>query len=110
MKRDEVIQQVARAVGEGYSVNLKSPDVVILVDIYRNVLGVSVVDGEYERLKRYNLAEIYEPTPRQVGEGAAAEGAEVTAGGIAGKETKAGPGGGGSMDNEPVATPNIASQ
>lgn len=69
MKRDEVIQQVAKAVGNGYSVDLKNPDVVILVEIYRNVLGMSVVDNEYERLKRYNLAEIYEPTAKEVNKG-----------------------------------------
>ena len=65
-----MIQQVARAVGDSYSVDLKNPDVVVLVEIYRNVLGVSVVDGEYERLKRYNLAEIYEPSPKTVDKGA----------------------------------------
>ena len=25
--------------------------------------GMAVVDGEYNDLKRYNLAEIYDPTP-----------------------------------------------
>ena len=35
MQRDDVIKQVATAVGPGYSVDLKHPDVVILVDIYK---------------------------------------------------------------------------
>lgn len=26
--------------------------------------GMSVVEGDYDELKRYNLAEIYSPTPR----------------------------------------------
>ena len=61
MKRDEIIQQVAKAVGDGYVVDLKKPDVVVLVEVYRGVLGMSVVGGEFERLKRFNLAEIEEP-------------------------------------------------
>ena len=64
MKRDEVIKQVAQAVGPNHSVDLKNYDCLILVEIYRNVLGMSVVSGDYERLKRFNLAEIYDPTPR----------------------------------------------
>ncbi|KAG8529202.1 uncharacterized protein KY384_005837 [Bacidia gigantensis] len=66
LKRDEIIQLVARMVaqsGPSYKVDLKNPDVVVLVEVYRNVLGMSVVPGEFERLKRYNLAEILEPTP-----------------------------------------------
>lgn len=59
MKRDGIIEQVAGAVGGGYVVDLKQPDVVILVEVYRNVLGLGVVGGkEFERLKRFNLAEI----------------------------------------------------
>ena len=61
MKRDDVIQQVAtsvRELAEGWTVDLKNPDVLILVDVYRNVLGMSVVGEDYERLKRFNLAEI----------------------------------------------------
>jgi hypothetical protein len=32
-------------------------------DFDKNVCGVSVLDDSFERLKRYNLAEIYSPTP-----------------------------------------------
>ena len=35
MKRDDVIKQVANAVGTLHSVNLKDYDLLILVDIYR---------------------------------------------------------------------------
>ena len=62
MKRDEIIELVARKVGKGYVVDLKKPSVVVLVEVYRNMLGMSVVQGgEFERLKRYNLAEIEGP-------------------------------------------------
>lgn len=64
MKRDEVIKQVAQAVGPSHSVNLKHYDCLVLVDIYRNILGMSVVGSDYEDLKRFNLAEIYDPTPQ----------------------------------------------
>lgn len=30
--------------------------------IAQNILGMSVVSDDYEKFKRYNLAEIYEPT------------------------------------------------
>lgn len=39
---------------------LKNPDKVIFVDVYKLLIGMSVVDGpEYESLKRFNLNEIY---------------------------------------------------
>lgn len=65
MKRDDVIKQVAQAVGPSHSVDLKHYDCLILIDIYRNVLGMSVVGSDYEGLKRFNLAEIYDPTPQR---------------------------------------------
>ena len=64
MKRDDVIKQIAQTVGSGHTVDLKYYDYLILVDIYRNVLGMSVVGTDYEDLKRFNLAEIYDPTPQ----------------------------------------------
>ena len=30
----------------------------------QNVLGMSVVGSDYDELKQYNLAEIYDPTPK----------------------------------------------
>lgn len=35
MKRDEVIKQVATAVGDRHTVDLKNYDLLVLVDIYR---------------------------------------------------------------------------
>ena len=80
ISRDCVIKSVAAAVGSGHIVDLTNPDVFILVDIYRvcllffayrpngqegkgltgekNKLGIGVVGSDYEKLKRYNLAEI----------------------------------------------------
>jgi tRNA acetyltransferase TAN1 len=63
LDRDVVIKVVADEVGKlgEHKVDLTNYDKCILVDVYRNVVGMSIVGKEYERLKRYNLAEIYEP-------------------------------------------------
>ena len=50
-------------VGPSHSVDLKNYDALILVDVYRNVLGMSVVGRDFDKLKRFNLAEIWDPTP-----------------------------------------------
>lgn len=63
LKRDDIIKQIADLVSQPHTVDLKNYDRLILVDVYRNVLGMSVVGHDFEELKRYNLAEIYEPTP-----------------------------------------------
>lgn len=65
MKRDDIIKQVASIVGTGHSVDLKNYDLLILVDVVKNVCGVCVVDAEYDRLKRYNLQEIFEPSRQE---------------------------------------------
>ncbi|KAI4841860.1 hypothetical protein E4T45_09320 [Aureobasidium sp. EXF-8846] len=65
MKRMEIIQKVASIVGPGHQVDLKNPDVYILVEIYTSICGISVVPNDYEALKRYNLAEIFEPSPKE---------------------------------------------
>jgi tRNA acetyltransferase TAN1 len=84
LERDEVIRRVADVIGPRHKVNLNSPDKIILVEIFKaslrrrarwfllgftpepqltdgqNFCGMSVVDGEeYERLRRYNIHEIY---------------------------------------------------
>ncbi|OJJ51611.1 hypothetical protein ASPZODRAFT_148867 [Penicilliopsis zonata CBS 506.65] len=62
--RDGVIKTVADAVGPEHPVDLKNYDLVILVDIIQNVIGMSVVGSDYDKLKRFNLAELYDPTPK----------------------------------------------
>ncbi|KAI8962365.1 hypothetical protein F5Y11DRAFT_323245 [Daldinia sp. FL1419] len=59
LKRDDVIKKVASLIGPRHKVNLSSPDKVILIDIYQTFCGMSVVDGDWDPLKRYNLHEIY---------------------------------------------------
>ncbi|RDI84118.1 hypothetical protein Vi05172_g5957 [Venturia inaequalis] len=63
LSRDVVIKQVASIVGADHHVDLKAYDLLILVEIYKNICGVSVVGSDFEELKRYNLSEIFDPTP-----------------------------------------------
>ncbi|KAF2658112.1 THUMP domain-containing protein [Lophiostoma macrostomum CBS 122681] len=58
--RDYVIKKVASAVGPGHKVDLNGYDVLVLVEIYQNVIGMSVVGSDFEKLKRYNLAELHD--------------------------------------------------
>ncbi|KAJ5727549.1 hypothetical protein N7493_005369 [Penicillium malachiteum] len=64
INRDTIIKTVADAVGPEHPVNLKNYDLTILVDVVQNVIGMSVVGSDYDDLKRYNIAEIYEPSPK----------------------------------------------
>ena len=66
LDRDKVIRTVAARIeglGQGrHKVDLKGYEKLVLVDVYRNVVGMAVVGdvGELEgRLRRFNLSEIY---------------------------------------------------
>ncbi|KAF3387340.1 hypothetical protein F1880_000953 [Penicillium rolfsii] len=62
--RDSIIKTVADVVGKEHPVNLKNYDQMILVDVCQNIIGMSVVGSDYDQLKRFNLAEIYDPAPK----------------------------------------------
>ncbi|KAF1929116.1 uncharacterized protein M421DRAFT_420339 [Didymella exigua CBS 183.55] len=57
-KRDDVIKTVAAAVGPGHKVDLHGYDLLIFVEIYKNIIGMSVVGPDYDKLKRYNIEEL----------------------------------------------------
>jgi hypothetical protein len=95
MKRDAIIKMIAGLVGQPHRVDLKNYDLLITVEIYQvgilqatgemlrwcwlltqNICGVSVVDHRFEELKRYNISEIFDPTPK---EAVKEDKAEVTA-------------------------------
>ncbi len=78
LSRDSVIKQIAALVDSRHKVKLEAPDKVIIVDIFKvgnradceehapplltrwqTVCGMSVVDGDWDSLKRYNLTELY---------------------------------------------------
>ena len=77
LTRMGIIERVAELVGERGKVDLKGYDSLILVEVYRNVLGMSVVGRDYQRLKRFNLSEIWCPTPPPLEPVAAEERREV---------------------------------
>ncbi|KAI9370096.1 THUMP domain protein [Aspergillus egyptiacus] len=65
--RDFIIKTVADVVGPEHPVDLKNYDLIILVDIVQNVVSMSVAGSDYDKLKRFNLAELYSPGPEQQG-------------------------------------------
>ncbi|AAS53621.1 AFR250Cp [Eremothecium gossypii ATCC 10895] len=61
----DIIKLVAKEVGKsgelGHSVDLKDYDKLVIVQCYKNNIGMSVVDKDYSvALKKYNLQEIYD--------------------------------------------------
>lgn len=52
--RDDVISAVAGCVPAGHAADLVRPDVVVLVEVFRNVCGIGAV-ADYERYARLNL-------------------------------------------------------
>ncbi|KAF2211171.1 hypothetical protein CERZMDRAFT_98902 [Cercospora zeae-maydis SCOH1-5] len=64
LTRDSIIKQVASLVGEGHKVDLKNYELLIIVEVYQHICGVSVVNHDFERLKRFNISELFEPTPK----------------------------------------------
>ncbi|TFB06806.1 hypothetical protein CCMA1212_000038 [Trichoderma ghanense] len=60
LESQAVIKMIAGMIKPEHKVNLKSPDKVILVEIFQLFCGISVVDGrEWEELKRYNINVLY---------------------------------------------------
>ncbi|KAK4216374.1 tRNA acetyltransferase TAN1 [Rhypophila decipiens] len=60
LKRDFLINEIAGLINSDlHKVNLTSPDKVVLIDLYQAVCSMSVVDKDWDDLKKYNLFEIY---------------------------------------------------
>jgi tRNA acetyltransferase TAN1 len=57
LSKEETICRIATMVTAPHTVDLDAPEKVIVIETFRNVVGVGVVD-DYYTLKRYNLAEI----------------------------------------------------
>lgn len=54
----------------------------------QNICGMSVVRSGYEQLRRYNLAEIYDPTPKDAGKAISTSGAAAATAGVGNQEPK----------------------
>ncbi|KAL4754005.1 hypothetical protein BDW72DRAFT_190432 [Aspergillus terricola var. indicus] len=61
--RNTIIKTVADIVGPEHPVDLKNYDLIILVDVVQNVMSMSIVGSDYDKLKRFNLAELFNPGP-----------------------------------------------
>ncbi|KAH3676118.1 hypothetical protein WICMUC_002415 [Wickerhamomyces mucosus] len=61
--KDEIIRKIAECVGKshGHSVDLKNFDKLIIVECFKNNIGMSVVDQNYSNeLEKFNLQMIFE--------------------------------------------------
>ncbi|KAL5597039.1 hypothetical protein BROUX41_006294 [Berkeleyomyces rouxiae] len=60
LSTDSVVKSVAGQISLPHKVNLTNPNKIVLIDIFRNIAGMSVVDGgDFERLRKFNLDSIY---------------------------------------------------
>ncbi|KAL7275619.1 hypothetical protein RUND412_001430 [Rhizina undulata] len=57
LHRDEIIKCVADVVGGNHKADLKNPDVIIMVELYKNICGISVVRN-WERFKKFSLMQL----------------------------------------------------
>ncbi|TMW69655.1 hypothetical protein Poli38472_001811 [Pythium oligandrum] len=56
----EVIDLLAGLVGKDHKVNLTTPNVVLLIEIFRNTFGLSIVTN-FHKYRKYNVRSIIEP-------------------------------------------------
>jgi tRNA acetyltransferase TAN1 len=61
LTKGEIIQKVAESIGRdhGHKVDLKKYDKLILVECFKNNIGMSVVNN-YEKYQKFNLQQIFE--------------------------------------------------
>ncbi|KNC96522.1 uncharacterized protein SPPG_08110 [Spizellomyces punctatus DAOM BR117] len=59
IKKDELIIEIANVVGQNHVVNLKQPELTVVIDIFKNICAMAVV-RDYPGLKKYNLEKIFE--------------------------------------------------
>ncbi|GBE88341.1 Uncharacterized protein SCP_1301560 [Sparassis crispa] len=57
LSRTTIIQEIAKCVPEGHKVDLDNAEVFILVEVFKNVCGISIVK-DYYRLQKFNVMEI----------------------------------------------------
>ncbi|KAG0642865.1 hypothetical protein HOY80DRAFT_948607 [Tuber brumale] len=83
LKRDQIIKIVADVVGTNHKADLTNPDLLILVDLYQSICGMSVVK-DWEALKKFNLAQLRESKTDKEG---GSQGVTATASGTAATTT-----------------------
>ncbi|GAW17870.1 hypothetical protein ANO14919_073370 [Xylariales sp. No.14919] len=68
LKRTEIIDKVASMISKRHKVDLGNPDKVIIIEIFQTFLGMSVVDREWDAMKRYNIHELYAAASKSAGD------------------------------------------
>ncbi|CAG8736119.1 7113_t:CDS:2, partial [Funneliformis caledonium] len=66
--RMELITMIAKLVGDQHIVNLDDPELVIIVDVFKSICGMSILE-DYNKLKKYNIEKIFEELNEKKGEG-----------------------------------------
>ncbi|KAI1809476.1 hypothetical protein GGS20DRAFT_596324 [Poronia punctata] len=59
LKREVIINKVANMISNRHKVELKSPDKVILIEVFQTFCGMCVVGSDWEAMRRYNIHELY---------------------------------------------------
>ncbi|EGW30009.1 uncharacterized protein SPAPADRAFT_158333 [Spathaspora passalidarum NRRL Y-27907] len=69
LKKDEMIKTIAECIGHDYNhkVDLKDYDKLIVVECYKNNIGMSVVEN-YQKYSKFNLQQIFEKEEKEVKE------------------------------------------
>ncbi|XP_006459466.1 hypothetical protein AGABI2DRAFT_218712 [Agaricus bisporus var. bisporus H97] len=57
ISRSVLIQHIAQCVPAGHTVSLDNPEIFILVEVFKSVCGISIVQ-DYYRLQKFNVMEI----------------------------------------------------
>lgn len=57
ISRPDIIQHIAQCVPEGHTVELTDPEIFILVEVFKSICGISVVEDYYAHQK-FNMTEI----------------------------------------------------
>ncbi|KAG0694918.1 hypothetical protein DFH29DRAFT_957728 [Suillus ampliporus] len=57
LTRMEIIQEVAKCMPSNYVVDLDNPEVFVLVEVFKSVFGVSIVE-DYYRYQKFNVMEL----------------------------------------------------
>jgi tRNA acetyltransferase TAN1 len=68
LDKSDILQKVASCVGRdhGHKVDLKKYEKLILVECFKNNVGMSVVDN-YDKYQKYNLQQIFEKEGKETG-------------------------------------------
>ncbi|KAJ3100050.1 hypothetical protein HDU97_002534 [Phlyctochytrium planicorne] len=59
LNRDELIPAFVELIGDRHTVDIKTPEIVVIVEAFRGVCGISVTKDFY-RLKKFNLESIFD--------------------------------------------------